>query len=349
MKKQREITVMVTAAGSQFAPGLFFCLSLNRSTPIRTVGVDCDDDATIRQYADAVYKVPKVSDGGYIDALLDVCRKEKVDVLLPSMSAELSLLVANRERFGQLGTEVSVASSTAVSTCLSKLRLYDFMLAHGIPTPKYHPIRSLLEFDEALSYIGYPNNAVCVKATQLSGSRGVRIIDPGKSRFDVLFGEKPNALYTTYYELRAILKERENELPEMLAMECLTGGEFSVDLLADNGRVLYICGRRSDTINASIPQSATLFKDERAYKVCEQVVGALGLDGNADFDFRYNDRGEPVLMECNPRIAATMAVFKRAGLNLPVLRVRQLLGLPLPEVNIRYGLRMKRRYFEMYC
>ena len=349
MRKLRNLTVMVTAAGAQFTPGLFRCLRENGERDIRIIGVDCDEDATIKQMVDVVYKVPKVSDAGYVDSLLAICHQEHVDVLLPSMSAELPLLIGSKDKFQVNGTHVSVGSAKAVSTCLSKLRLYEFMQSHDIPTPKYHAIRSLKEFDEALEYIGYPNHAVCIKATQLSGSRGIRIIDPKKSRFDILFGEKPNSLYTTYDELHSILSEKESDMPEIMAMECLTGEEFSVDILADHGKVLYMCGRRSETIVASIPQSATLFEDTRAYEIVTRLTEVLGLDGNADFDFRYNSEGVPVLMECNPRIAATMEVFKAGGLNLPYLRIKQLVNDPLPDIKARLGTKMKRRYVEMFC
>lgn len=53
-------------------------------------------------------------------------------------------------------------------------------------------------------------------------------------------------------------------------------------------------------------------------------------------------------MEINPRIAATMRIFKEGGLNLPYLRIKQLLGEDLPKVDIKYGIKFKRRYLEMF-
>ena len=34
-----------------------------------------------------------------------------------------------------------------------------------------------------------------------SGSRGIRLIDPKKSRFDIFIGEKPNSFFTTYDDM----------------------------------------------------------------------------------------------------------------------------------------------------
>lgn len=350
MNELRDIQVLVTGAGAKYTPGLFCCLRENGERRIRIIGVDptAGDDLTIQQMVDDALPVPYVSDTQYINELLYWCRIYHPDVIIPTISAELPLLIARKREFEAIGVKVSVSSMESVNTCISKLKLYMAMIDAGIPTPQFMAIRSLVDFDEALDVLGYPKKPVCIKATRLSGSRGVRILDPSKSRFDVLFGEKPNSIYTTAYDLRAILKEREAELPEMMAMEYLPGAEYSVDVLADHGKVLYICGRQSNTILASIPQSATLYEDTRAYDIVTRVVETLGIDGNADFDFRYNAQGEPVLMECNPRVAATMAIFKEGGLNLPYLRVKQLLGEPLPEIQVRYGVKMVRRYHEYY-
>ena len=43
-----------------------------------------------------------------------------------------------------------------------------------------------------------------------------------------------------------------------------------------------------------------------------------------------------------------MQIFKEGGVNLPYLRVKQLLGEPLPDCKIQIGIKMKRRYTEMF-
>ena len=89
--------------------------------------------------------------------------------------------------------------------------------------------------------------------------------------------------------------------------------------------------------------------NQEAYDIAEKVTGALGLTGNADLDFKADAEGHPVLMEINPRIAATMQIFKEGGLNLPYLRVKHLVGEELPKIDIKYGVKMRRRYLEMFA
>lgn len=343
----KDLTVLVSACGAQFMPGLANCLKQNGERNIRLIGTDMASDPTILQMVDVFYQVPAEVNTSYVDKLLEICEKEKVDVVMPFMSAELLLLIDRKEEFEKLGTKVSVSDMRSVEITNNKLMFYEFLKEQGLKVPKFHAVRTADELKTACEFVGYPENAVCVKATELSGSRGIRIIDPTKSRYDILFGQKPNSFYTTFEELQETLREKPT-MPEMMAMECLPGEEGSVDLIADHGKILYMAYRESNVNLASIPQEATLAYNEEAYQIARDVVAALGLDGNADLDFKYDKDGHPVLMEINPRIAATMQIFKEGGMNLPYLRIKQLLGEELPEVEIQYGLKMKRRYQEMF-
>lgn len=347
MNELREITVLVTAAGAPFSPGLVSCLKDNGERPLRVIGADIHEDKTLYSLFDKVCITPEVTDPQYIDTLLNICKKESVDVLLPFMSAELLPLIDRKSEFAAIGTKVSVSDRRSVELTNNKLKFYEFLRDSKLQVPKFAPIRCADDLLPACQVAGYPQKAVCVKATELSGSRGIRIIDASKSKYDILFGQKPNSFFTTFDELQTTLRERDT-MPEMMAMECLPGEEGSIDLIADHGKILYMAYRESNVNLASIPQEATLADNPEAYAIAEAVIGKLGLTGNADLDFKYDENGHPVLMEINPRIAATMQIFKVGGMNLPYLRVKMLLGEDLPNVDIQYGVKMHRRYLEMF-
>ena len=339
---------MITAAGSPSAPGLIRSLKNNGEREVFVVGTDMKTDPTILQMTDKCRLVPASDAPGYVDALLAICKEEKINVLIPGVSAELLPLSLRKADFEAIGTKVSVSNPFSIEVCDSKYRLYDYMRGQGMQTPDFYPVRCVADLKEAAEKLGWPSRPFCVKATRSSGSRGVRIIDPSKSRFDILFGEKPNSFYISLEELLTILSEKE-EMPEMMAMEYLPGMEYSVDVLADNGKILYMAGRESHVVQASIPMMAKVKKNEAAFAIAEKMVASLKLDGNVDFDFKMDTEGRPVLMEINARLAATLAVFTAAGLNLLYLRVKQLLGEPLPACTAREGVVMKRRYLEQFA
>lgn len=343
----RDLNVLITASGVQFMPGLVSCLKNNGERNIKIIGVDINDDPSIKMMVDQFYLVPRVSDENYIDVLIEVCRKEKVDVLIPFMSAELPYLLTRKEEFENIGTRVSISESDSVLIANNKLKLYQFMVKHNLPVPKYYLLNNASELEELCRLLGYPQQPVCVKVTESSGSRGVRIIDANKSRYDLFINDKPSSFYTSLKEMTEILNEN-NKLPEIIVMEYLPGIEYTVDLLADKGKILYIAGKRNHVSLMSIAQESSLAEEPWAYKLCAEIVRLMNLDGNIGFDFLFDAEGIPILMDINPRITATISLCAAGGLNLTYLRIKQLLGEELPEIKINYGIKMKRRYLEMF-
>lgn len=344
----KDLRVLLTAAGSPSAPGLIKCLKNNGERNVYVVGTDMKADATINQMCDVVRLVPAATEDNYIDELLRVCKEDRVDVLIPGISQELPELQKRRNEFEAIGTKVSVSDGDGLLVANNKIALYEYMKAHGFKIPEFRIANSIDEFKHACESIGYPEKAICVKIKDGSGSRGIRLIDSAKSRFDIFTSEKPNSLFTTYEDMLSILREAK-AFPELMIMDYLPGMEYSVDLLADKGKTLYIVGRESNIINASIPQEATLAYNKEAYELSEKIVEGLKLDGNVDLDFKFDEDGHPQLMEINPRLAATLSVIAAGGCNLLYLRVKQLLGEELPKVTVNYGVKLKRRYGEYFC
>lgn len=349
----KSLTVLLSASGSQFAPGIIRCIKNNGERDIKVIGVDMSNDPSNRYFVDEFYRVPAANSDGYIDCILDICSKEKVDILLPQMSSELPIYLDNIMRFNDIGTIVSMTQTDNVNVANNKLKLFEFMKENNIITPNFYGVDSISDFNEALFKLGYPNKPVVVKIPDSSGARGVRIIDNNISKYEIFVHHKPNSVFITYEDMKSIFDDAEERFgigffPELLLMEYLSGDEYDIDLLADNGKVLYIAGRRNPEMSMSISQSSVLEKNERAEFIAEQLVNKLGLDGNIGMDFKFDSLGNAQLLEINPRIDATVSIFAAGGLNLPYLRIKQLLKEPLPDINILYGTRLKRRYLETF-
>ena len=338
-----KVTVLLTAAGNAYMHGTAKSLKENGEREIRLIGADMNKDDTILEMFDAYYQVPRCDDDSYLDRLLEICRKEKVDVLIPIMSAELELLSANIDKFLQLGTVLSISNLEALRIANDKLALFDFMKANDIACANYYPISSYEDIDKAVETVGYP---VVFKTAQGSGSRGTRIVDPNISKYDILFHQKPSSYYIDLDEFKQILHGR--DFPQMLAMEYLPGTEYSVDMLCDNGKVNYCLCRQGLNVSTSIILDGVVVDKPEIIRLCNEVAQKLKLSGNIGFDVKERSDGTPVIMECNPRATAGICEFTASGANLLYLCVKQCLKEELPELNVEYGVVMKRRYIEMY-
>ena len=56
--------------------------------------------------ADKYYIVPTITSPGYIDVILDICKKEKINGVLSLIDPELSLLAEHKADFEAVGTKV---------------------------------------------------------------------------------------------------------------------------------------------------------------------------------------------------------------------------------------------------
>ena len=340
----RDVTVLITACGNVYMPGTASSIKNNGERNVRLIGADMNHDDTILQMFDQYYQVPRGDDPSYADAILDICIKEKVDVVIPIMSVELETLAKNADRFAAAGVALSVSDLENLRIANDKLALLKFMQENGIPTARFCEVNCVADVDKALEEVGIP---VVFKTTEGSGSRGMRIIDPCKSRFDILFHEKPTSAYVTLQDFKETLQE--GQMPQMLAMEYLPGHEYTVDMLCDHGKVLYSLCRRGLNVQTSIILDGIVEDKPEITGLCNQVAEKLKLTGNIGFDVKERADGTPVIMECNPRATAGVSEFAASGVNLLYLNIKRCLGEEIPELTPKYGVIMKRRYMEMYC
>ncbi len=343
-----NVTILTTACGAMFMHGFFRCLKENGERQIRLVGVDMATDAIVDPLLDAYYTVPRIDDPTYVDCLLQICKKEDVDIFFPQISMELNVIQKRIGDFHSLGVKVSISQNNTLEIANSKYKLYEYMREHGLVVPDYYLVKSVEDLKHGSVALGYPSKPVCVKVSESSGSRGVRIIKSDLSKSALFLNSKPTSLYTTMEEMIATLEEL-SDFPEMMVMEYLPGCEYTVDLLADHGKVLYIAGRRNTSSHASIAMESIVEKKEDAYELCESIVSTLQLDGNIGFDFMLDDNDNPILTDLNPRITATIVIYLAAGMNFPYMRVKQLLGESLPDCSVKYGTRLVRKYWDILC
>jgi carbamoyl-phosphate synthase large subunit len=117
-----ELTILVSASGAPGTAALLRGLRENGERPVRLVGTDMSERSVGRHLCDAFHVVPAGSDPGFADAMLEVCRKEGVQAVLPQSSFDLEGLAGARDRFE--GIAVLVSSPDAIRRANDKAETY---------------------------------------------------------------------------------------------------------------------------------------------------------------------------------------------------------------------------------
>ena len=229
----RPVTVLVSASGAPGTAALLQALRRNGERELRLVGTDLSERSVGRHLCDAFHLVPAGSDPAFPEAMLAVVEREGVDVVLPQSSFDLEGLAAHRERFP---VPVLVSSPDTIHRSNDKAETYAFLHRIGVPAPAYRRVQGAAEVAEAAAELGYPDRPVCFKPVFSSGSRGFRVLDPTVDRAHQLLHERPGSVAMRLEEAVELLPDDDG--PDLLVMELATGGERTIDGIADGRHVV---------------------------------------------------------------------------------------------------------------
>ena len=170
---------------------------------IYVVGINCDDTALLRKGVDAGYVVPRITEESYIPTVIDICEKEKVDVILPFITAELPIMAENRELLESHGVKVSISSMESILASGNKVEL-----AKHYPDlmPKQMICKKPLDFFQFADEIGYPKKPMCCKLPNRCGGLGFCIIDEEKGRDLTIYNKFGMNRYITFDMLLELAK-----------------------------------------------------------------------------------------------------------------------------------------------
>jgi carbamoyl-phosphate synthase large subunit len=91
-----------------------------------------------RFFSDTFYQVPAIRDPGYIDRVLQLTEKEKIELVIPFKDTELGLFAARRSDFETIGARLMLSDAQAVLDCEDKLRTLARFRHAGVKTPEIY-------------------------------------------------------------------------------------------------------------------------------------------------------------------------------------------------------------------
>jgi carbamoyl-phosphate synthase large subunit len=334
----RPITVMVTASGAPGTAALLRALRENGERDVRLVGTDMSERSVGRHLCDAFHLVPAGSDPAFPDAVLALAQREEVDAILPQSSFDLEGLAAHRERFPM---PVLVSHPDAIVRSNDKAETYALLHRLGIPAPEFRRVRGAREVDAAARELGYPDRAVCFKPVFSSGSRGFRILDPTVDRAHQLLHERPGSVAMRLDEAFELLPDEGGT--ELLVMELATGGERTIDGIANGREVVLGHPKTREAMRAGLAMYFVTLEDDALIALADKIVAELGIE----HFFNIQLVGEHVI-EINPRIST---IVYQEDLNLPYLGVKRAIGEVSDEELRTYASRIRPgrtalRYFD---
>ncbi len=275
----------------------------------RVIATDCSNLAPAVYEADDFFLVPRITEPGYLDVVLDICKKEEITGVFSLIDPELSLLAKERERFLAVGTTPIVSDYELVETCFDKYRMFQLLGEMHIPTAKCYADKESFYRAGKAGEISYP---VFVKPVR--GSASIHINKVG-SRKEI------EVLCDLYDDL--------------MIQEYMDGTEFGADVYVDmlSGKCTDIFVKKKIKMRAGETDKSVSFKDEKLFALIRDFAEKCGFRGMIDIDIFEID-GVYYISEVNPRFGGGYPHAYGCGVNMAAAVVRNLSG---QENEVRIG------------
>ncbi len=275
----------------------------------RVIATDMSPNAPALYEADAFYLVPKITEPGYIDRVLEICRKEQIQGVFSLIDPELSLLAEHEQSFRQIGTTVIGSSYELCERTLDKWQMYLWLKEHGYACAGSYVDKEAFYRDVEKGKISYP---VFVKPVRGSASIAItRAEDRETVEFLFSHGEG------------------------LLIQEYLRGQEIGADCYIDmiSGETVSVFTKKKLVMRAGETDKGISFQDPVLFELIERFVKESGFRGQIDIDIFECD-GVYYISEVNPRFGGGYPHAYEAGVNHMKYMVRNLEGkCNVPELG----------------
>lgn len=283
----------------------------------RIIATDCSNIAPAIYEADKAYIVPPIKAPGYVDKIVDICRKENITGCFSLIDPELSLIAQEKEKLEAVGCTPVVSSYELCEISLDKYRMYELLNSDKNTDGDSNKLfkaaycyRSVDEFQTARKN-GVTDYPVFVKPQNGSASININKISTD---------EELNTLFDIYDGL--------------MIQEFMKGQEYGADIYIDmiSGKCTAIFLKKKIKMRAGETDKSVSVKDEKLFAKIARFVENCGFRGMIDIDlFKVGE--DWYLSEVNPRFGGGYPHAYMCGVNMPRYVINNLKGIENP-VNI---------------
>lgn len=253
----------------------------------KVFGADNSPCSPAFAYCDGTAILPVVKKDHYVQALLDVCLENTIDIVIPLIDPELEILASCRQQFQDAGILLLVSPEETIRMASDKYLTCQFAIAHGLAVPQTF-IDPAIALDQLT--VGALTWPVMVKPRK--GSASVNIT----TCFDKL-------------QLEAAFEATAGPMIQ----EILKGTEYGYDLFGDRDfRPISVYCKEKLAMRAGETDKAVSTADPVLIDFGRKLLESMKLLGPADVDVIWTKDG-PVLLEINPRFGGGYPCSHLAG------------------------------------
>ena len=307
------MNILILSTDDGYAISIMMCLS-KLKMKIYTMSVDNSHHVKESKYCSGYIIYDKndllKENDIIIDKINDYCKRQKIDVIIPSGIESTIFISKVRNRIISETEIFPVANWETLKLLNNKWSFLELMKDNGISCPRTMLITELCQI-KSLD-IEFP---IMIKQLELDASRSVVKLN-------------------SFEELEMYLSKRNennfNALP-LLIQEYIPGIDMGINILAKNGKI--IAYNMHKYYPNGVSRNVTEFlKDDNVLNIGRQIVCCCNFTGVANIDLRFDDRDKSIkVIECNPRFWGMLYASMFTGINFPYLGILIAQNKELPK------------------
>ena len=336
--KLNTMNILLTSAGRRTYLCDYFKQALKRLPEGGLVFASNSGLSPALLHADRSVISPLIYSEEYIPFLLELCRNERIGLLVPLFDIDLPVLAAHREEFLQIGTVPAVSEPEVIAACNDKVRMEQCLRELGIDTPRlYNDAGAAGDFQKEDAAGEARNMAPAIAGKEdvsFDRERGAKtfIVKPrfGMGSISVLRAEGEEELRGAVSMCRRAVRESYLRYEsawcpgqEVLVSECIEGQEYGLDVINDfECRTAAVIVRKKLGMRAGETDEAVILGENDPEYAALHMLGlrlSKGLchRGCLDADVMMDRDGTPYVIDLNARFGGGYPFSHAAGADLP--------------------------------
>ena len=301
-----EYNILILSAGRRVELVQSFQKAAKRlNIKSNVVAGDCSETAPAIYFADRKAILPRINEDNYVDEIINVCKREGIRLVIPTIDTDLLLLSEERERIeSESGAVVLISSTEVISICRDKINTQKFLEENGFKIPKMYSEEEL---------------------------------DSGELEFPLFIKPKSGSSSINTFKVNNIeeLATYRSLIKEPIVQDFMEGKEFTVDVFLDfDGNLITVVPRLRMATRSGEISKGKIIKDKEIIEDIKRLVEVLKPVGHITVQLMKTNKGIEYI-EINPRFGGGAPMSIQSGADSCENLYRLLMGENL-EYNENY-------------
>ena len=279
-----EYNILILSAGRRVELVQSFQKAAKRlNIKSNVVAGDCSETAPAIYFADRKAILPRINEDNYVDEIINVCKREDIRIVIPTIDTDLLILSEERERIeSESGAVVLISSTDVISICRDKINTQKFLEENGFKIPKMYSEEEL---------------------------------DSGELEFPLFIKPKSGSSSINTFKVNNIeeLATYRSLIKEPIVQDFMEGKEFTVDVFLDfDGNLITVVPRLRIATRSGEISKGKIIKDREIIEDIKRLVEVLKPIGHITVQLMKTNKGIEYI-EINPRFGGGAPMSIQSG------------------------------------